>query len=311
MTARSKKNILGDSTNTYNNYPTFVESSKLAKSISLKNKGYEYLKGGLTLVGSGDSSSTADDSLSVSSNNTYDFTIDNHEFYSNCSYENSPLEDNSTILNSALGQKKKTVTDDTKYKTELCKNYTETGKCNYSKKCKFAHGKQELNEKCLLNKSRYKSKKCNSFFSTSYCPYGARCLFAHEQRTTEEFKSDFYYQKYLLFPELRENVYTENKRTLPIFKALKKLNEPCINGSEVDDDFIDFEQDRKLWEAFENTENGIISTSISSNINFNSFSSISSTYHTSILRPTSITSFDGLSQSSIKKLFQKLNYSNF
>lgn len=34
--------------------------------------------------------------------------------------------------------------DEEKYKTELCKNFVSTGKCNYGKKCRFAHGKDEL-----------------------------------------------------------------------------------------------------------------------------------------------------------------------
>lgn len=35
---------------------------------------------------------------------------------------------------------------DAKYKTELCKNiqYLKIGKCSYGKKCKFAHGIEEL-----------------------------------------------------------------------------------------------------------------------------------------------------------------------
>ena len=35
---------------------------------------------------------------------------------------------------------------DHKFKTELCKNiqYLNTGKCSYGKKCKFAHGFEEL-----------------------------------------------------------------------------------------------------------------------------------------------------------------------
>ena len=50
---------------------------------------------------------------------------------------------------------------DPKYKTELCKTFTETGKCPYGYKCRFAHGKEELNSKNLnLN---YKKKKCKKF----------------------------------------------------------------------------------------------------------------------------------------------------
>jgi hypothetical protein len=44
-----------------------------------------------------------------------------------------------------LSNGKKTKTD--RYKTELCKNFEETGKCNYGNKCEFAHGKKDLKER--------------------------------------------------------------------------------------------------------------------------------------------------------------------
>jgi hypothetical protein len=34
--------------------------------------------------------------------------------------------------------------DQVKYKTELCKNWVEKGKCSYSVRCRFAHGPHEL-----------------------------------------------------------------------------------------------------------------------------------------------------------------------
>lgn len=49
--------------------------------------------------------------------------------------------------------------EDAKYKTEMCKNWVDTGKCNYGEKCKFAHGKGELNQKMAANK-HFKTKKC-------------------------------------------------------------------------------------------------------------------------------------------------------
>jgi len=33
------------------------------------------------------------------------------------------------------------LTSQNRYKTELCKSYTETGNCRYGTKCQFAHGK--------------------------------------------------------------------------------------------------------------------------------------------------------------------------
>ena len=39
--------------------------------------------------------------------------------------------------------------NDPKYKTELCKKFSDTGTCPYGSKCRFAHGKGELISKML------------------------------------------------------------------------------------------------------------------------------------------------------------------
>jgi hypothetical protein len=114
---------------------------------------------------------------------------------------------------------KRKTTDDTKFKTELCKNFSETGRCNYGKKCRFAHGKTELQEKNVVDKNRYKSKLCNSFYTNMFCPYGSRCLFIHEQRTLREIKVN-YYQKLLNFPELRGNSHFAKSKRLPVFASI-------------------------------------------------------------------------------------------
>ncbi|EAS04358.1 zinc finger C-x8-C-x5-C-x3-H type protein (macronuclear) [Tetrahymena thermophila SB210] len=84
-----------------------------------------------------------------------------------------------------------------KFKTEMCKNWMEFGKCNYGKKCQFAHGKNELVDKSTVNKRQYKSKLCNSFHTQKFCPYGNRCMFIHESRTVTEIRQSTYYQKIL------------------------------------------------------------------------------------------------------------------
>ena len=40
--------------------------------------------------------------------------------------------------------KTKIKTNIVKYKTEICKNYSEKGDCPYREKCQFAHGKDEI-----------------------------------------------------------------------------------------------------------------------------------------------------------------------
>lgn len=82
---------------------------------------------------------------------------------------------------------------DPKYKTELCKSYTESNFCAYGNKCRFAHGKNELFDKMIACK-KYKQKECNSFFKNKYCCYGSRCHFKHEERKLLEINRSYYTQ---------------------------------------------------------------------------------------------------------------------
>ena len=82
-----------------------------------------------------------------------------------------------------------------RYKTALCKKFTENQSCPYGDKCQFAHGEQELrnfnghaqnmmyplgmgtkNQNNMLN---YKIVKCKNWEKDKTCKYGAHCTFAH------------------------------------------------------------------------------------------------------------------------------------
>lgn len=130
------------------------------------------------------SDSTTDDLFSKESTDNEDF----EDIFLNKCYKSK----NEKIINDEF-QKKNNI-DETKYKTEMCKNWEEKGRCNYGKKCKFAHGKKELIDKAFVNKERYKSKFCNSFHTMHYCLYGNRCLFIHNQSKNHEeiFKKNYY-----------------------------------------------------------------------------------------------------------------------
>ncbi|OMJ92962.1 hypothetical protein SteCoe_4183 [Stentor coeruleus] len=93
-----------------------------------------------------------------------------------------------------LRSKSKKPIDSTKYKTEMCRNWVETNTCQYSDKCNFAHGFDELIDKNPSNE-KYKSKKCIPFYSKGVCTYGQRCLFLHETRTLDEIPRSFYKAK--------------------------------------------------------------------------------------------------------------------
>ncbi|KAG8443608.1 hypothetical protein GDO86_008959 [Hymenochirus boettgeri] len=65
----------------------------------------------------------------------------------------------------------------TRYKTELCRPYEESGTCKYGEKCQFAHGYHEL--RSLTRHPKYKTELCRTFHTIGFCPYGPRCHFIH------------------------------------------------------------------------------------------------------------------------------------
>ncbi|XP_033880916.2 mRNA decay activator protein ZFP36L2-B-like isoform X1 [Acipenser ruthenus] len=70
-----------------------------------------------------------------------------------------------------------------RYKTELCRTFDESGTCKYGSKCQFAHGTDEV--RGLSRHPKYKTEPCRTFHTIGFCPYGARCHFIHnadEQR---------------------------------------------------------------------------------------------------------------------------------
>eukprot|EP00388_Colpodella_angusta_P005577 GDKJ01017163.1.p1 GENE.GDKJ01017163.1~~GDKJ01017163.1.p1 ORF type:complete len:875 (-),score=293.60 GDKJ01017163.1:338-2962(-) len=66
----------------------------------------------------------------------------------------------------------------TKFKTEMCKSWIETGECAYSARCTFAHGLDEMRKKTHVT-NKYKTRPCKRFIQFGWCPYGPRCLFIH------------------------------------------------------------------------------------------------------------------------------------
>ncbi|XP_075464337.1 mRNA decay activator protein ZFP36-like [Ascaphus truei] len=70
-----------------------------------------------------------------------------------------------------------------RYKTEMCRTFHESGVCKYGSKCQFAHGVGEL--RGLSRHPKYKTELCRTYHTAGFCPYGARCHFIHnaeEQR---------------------------------------------------------------------------------------------------------------------------------
>lgn len=72
----------------------------------------------------------------------------------------------------------KTMNPD-RFKTELCRQFQETGFCKYGAKCQFAHGHHEL--RSVSRHLKYKTEMCRTYHTTGLCPYGTRCHFIHDE----------------------------------------------------------------------------------------------------------------------------------
>ena len=115
----------------------------------------------------------------------------------------------------------------TKYKTELCKNWIEIGFCRYGNNCKYAHGHSEV----VLQKlaPTKKDKNCKTFFKTGQCPYGTRCQFDHEHRHISQIMRYHHTAKLITLESLYANsidqdtfleTYDAQLSRMPIFQQI-------------------------------------------------------------------------------------------
>ncbi|KAK6470623.1 mRNA decay activator protein ZFP36L1-like [Huso huso] len=109
-----------------------------------------------------------------------------------------------------------------RYKTELCRTFDESGTCKYGTKCQFAHGMDEV--RGLSRHPKYKTEPCRTFHTIGFCPYGARCHFIHnedEQRPAAATDAQQAKER----PQLHQSVSFAGFSTQSV-SGLQNLNEP-------------------------------------------------------------------------------------
>ena len=154
---------------------------------------------------------------------------------------------------------------DSKYKTEMCKSWSETGFCAYGNKCRFAHGKDELFGKIILCK-KYKQKDCMSFFNNNYCCYGSRCHFRHQEKKLKDLDRSYY--NYLL-----SNLACTSERMGDILNLdndllslILSVNKPANSGGSRLKAF--YQIDKSISQQRKNEFQGVSAAKISHNKNF-------------------------------------------
>ncbi|OQR74824.1 putative zinc finger CCCH domain-containing protein 57-like [Tropilaelaps mercedesae] len=78
------------------------------------------------------------------------------------------------------GRTRPHLTKAQKKKTELCRNISEAGSCQYEERCLFAHSEDEL--RLRPTNPRFRKDKCRTFHLEGFCGYGTRCSFQHVNR---------------------------------------------------------------------------------------------------------------------------------
>ncbi|EAS01338.1 zinc finger protein CTH1 (macronuclear) [Tetrahymena thermophila SB210] len=151
-------------------------------------------------------SAAAQKDLHIQKQNHKQSTSSNHpqESYSTATSSDSDGENNQNLSQnqqeSSSTTEPQNLIQKERYKTELCRNYQIHGTCNYGKKCQYAHGRHELQQKPERKTNQYyKTRPCKEFFNTLTCPYGQRCKYNHDTRSINEIiKPSTFYQKKLL-----------------------------------------------------------------------------------------------------------------
>jgi len=93
---------------------------------------------------------------------------------------NNQQHDDESDTSSDSGSVESHYEGKSRYKTELCRSWEETGYCRYADKCQFAHGHEELRH--VSRHHKYKSELCNNYHYEGTCMYGIRCCFIHNIR---------------------------------------------------------------------------------------------------------------------------------
>ncbi|XP_032083892.1 mRNA decay activator protein ZFP36 [Thamnophis elegans] len=102
-----------------------------------------------------------------------------------------------------------------RYKTELCRTFSESGRCKYGAKCQFAHGSSEL--RSVSRHPKYKTELCHKFYLHGECPYGSRCHFIHFPEEAQAFGSHGGASPHLLRQSVSFSGVPSARRGSPLF----------------------------------------------------------------------------------------------
>ena len=169
-----------------------------------------------------------------------------------------------------------------RYKTELCRQFSENGECKYGDKCQFAHGINDLKD--VNRHPKYKTDYCKTFHSKGFCPYGPRCHFIHEfyEKSTETathqaFKS--FKNKYEISMNKKLKSFKpgfQSSSLLSSSQNSQKSNNKYNSLTQVNNDFNDYRLTTATSMPKDDSSSSMSTTSVSSCLSCSSSLSSSS-----------------------------------
>lgn len=95
----------------------------------------------------------------------------------------------------------------------------------YGKRCRYAHGREELRP--VLRSNQYKTKICKAYHDNGSCSYGIRCTFIHQVNATDK-------NHYNLIPPISPSSSNSSFHSMTQHQIninYQQHNEPDLNGN--------------------------------------------------------------------------------
>lgn len=139
--------------------------------------------------------------------------------------ETLSMDTSENRLIGAKGRKLPPVAKSNKYKTKMCRNFMETGKCRYGRVCQFAHGTKELKKYslCVYCHKPPGNDSTNSPESETHCYH--QLLIINNYLTASTNSTNMgcalcFHDPFRCFGSLFWNVYEKRDETLYTFHDL-------------------------------------------------------------------------------------------
>lgn len=151
--------------------------------------------------------------------------------------------DAAAMVKQPFYEPKPNVCQEERYKTELCKNWIEIGRCRFNDTCRFAHGLDDLNHSMKIFDGKpnpnFKKNNCGNFYGKFYCNYGYKCVFRHEKRKMVQIHRHHYTPHFYVF----ESLYAISKDKAHFIESYERDTNRLAVFSDIHAEYDEYENE--------------------------------------------------------------------